>query len=118
MEVSDTVIYQDNHISMKLEKDRISSSGKQTQHINIRYNFVTDCIQENKTKVEYFPMEIRIAYFYTKPLQVKLFSFFRNIILNPREEEISNMCQTLGRRGIWSSCPILGYQNNCSSCPP
>ena len=32
-----------------------------------------------------------IAYFYTKPLQGKLFRLFRNFILNLREEAIRNI---------------------------
>ena len=31
--------------------------------------FVTDRIQANEMKVEYFPTEMMIAYFYTKPFQ-------------------------------------------------
>ena len=42
-------------------------------------------------KVEYFPTEIIIADFYTKPLQGKLFRLFRNLILNLREEDIRNI---------------------------
>ena len=32
-----------------------------------------------------------IAYFYTKPLQGKMFRLFRNLILNLREEDIRNI---------------------------
>ena len=91
MKVSDNVVYQDNQSAMKLEKNGRSSSGKRTRHINIRYFFVTDRIQENQMKVEYSPTEMMIADFYTKPLQVKLFMLFRNLILNFREEDIRNI---------------------------
>ena len=36
MKVSDNVVYQDNQSAMKSEKNGRASSGKQTQHINIR----------------------------------------------------------------------------------
>ena len=42
-------------------------------------------------KLEYCPTEMIIENFYTKPLQGKLFRLFRNLILNLREENISNM---------------------------
>ena len=47
MKVSDNILYQDNQSTIKLEKNGRVSSGKQTQHINIRYFFVTDRIQAN-----------------------------------------------------------------------
>ena len=73
---------------MKLEKKGRASSGKQTQHINIRYFFVSDRIQEKKMKVEYCSTETTIADFCTKPLQGKMFRLFRNLILKLREEDI------------------------------
>ena len=42
-------------------------------------------------KVEYFPTETMITDFYMKPLQGKLFSFSRNLILNLGEEDIRNI---------------------------
>ena len=44
--VSDNVLYQDNQISMKLYNNGRGSSGCQIRHINIRYFFVTDCINK------------------------------------------------------------------------
>ena len=42
-------------------------------------------------KLEYCPTEMVIEDFYTKPLQGELFRLFRNLILNLREENISDM---------------------------
>ena len=50
MKVSDNIVYQDNQSALNLEKNRRESSGKRTRHINIRYFFVTDRIQENEIK--------------------------------------------------------------------
>ena len=66
MKVSDNIVYQNIQSAMKLENNGRASIGKQTQHINIGYYFVTDRIQANETKVEYCPTEIMIACFYTK----------------------------------------------------
>ena len=42
-------------------------------------------------KVEYCPKETMIDNFYIKPLQGKLPRLFRNLILNLREDNISNI---------------------------
>ena len=91
MKVSDNVVYQYNQSAIKLEKNGRASSGKRTRHINTRYFFVTDRIQENKMKMKYCPTEMMIADFYKKPLQGKQFRLFRNLILNLREEDIRNI---------------------------
>ena len=91
MKVSDNVVYQYNQSAMKLEENGRASSGKQIRHINICYFLVTDCMQANKVKVEYFPTEIIIADYYKNPLQVKLFRLLLNLILNLRVEEIRNI---------------------------
>ena len=44
--------------------------------------------------MKYCPTEIMIAYLYIKPLQGKLFRLFWNLILNLREEDISNMAKS------------------------
>ena len=76
---------------MKLEKNGGASSVKRIRNINISYFLVTDRIQANEMKVDYFPTVMVIAHFYTNPLQGKLFRFFQNLILNLREEDIRNI---------------------------
>ena len=51
MNISDNVVYQDNQCARKPEKNRRASSGNKIRHINIRYYFVTYCIQANEMKV-------------------------------------------------------------------
>ena len=89
--VSDDIVYQDNQSSMKLEKHRQASSGKQTWHINICNFFVTDRIWENESMVEYCPTEMVVADFYTKPLQGKLFRLFQNMIMKLNDEDVHNI---------------------------
>ena len=91
MKVSDNVVYQGNHIEMKLENNGRESNGKRTRNININYYVVTDFIQANEMKVVYCPTETMIADFYIKPMQGRLFRLFWNLILNLSEEDISNM---------------------------
>ena len=89
--VLNNIVYQDNQIYMKLEKHGQESSGQRTQHINIRYLFVTDCIWAKETKVEYFPMKMMVADLYTKKLHGKIFRLFQNMILNLNDEDVHNI---------------------------
>ena len=54
-----------------------------------RYVWIKYRLQSEGTKVEYFPIENMIAYFFTKPLQGDLFKTFRDIVLGYKN--ISNL---------------------------
>jgi Reverse transcriptase (RNA-dependent DNA polymerase) len=84
---SDNVVYQDNQSAMLLERNGRASSGKRTRHVDIRYFFVTDRIQQKQMRVEYCPTEEMIADFFTKPLQGSLFRKFRTFLLNTRSTQ-------------------------------
>jgi hypothetical protein len=43
--VKDNVLFQDNKSSILLEKNGKASSSKRTEHINIRYFFITDRVK-------------------------------------------------------------------------
>ena len=88
---NESIIYQDNKSAILLEKNGTASSSKRTRHINIRYYFVTDRINNGEVIVEYCPTKIMIADFFTKPLQGVLFTTFRNVIMNIDHD--SNVCQ-------------------------
>jgi hypothetical protein len=53
--VNDNVIYQDNQSAILLEQNGRASSGRRSRHINVRYFFVTDRIQQGELRVEYCP---------------------------------------------------------------
>jgi hypothetical protein len=80
--VRDTKLYQDNRSAMLLERNGKQSSSKRTRHINIRYFFITDCIQNNQVCVEYCPTTDMVADIFTKPLQGSAFHKFRDAVLN------------------------------------
>ena len=46
--VDDNVVYQDNQSAILLEKNGRRSSGKRTRHINIRYFYITDQINNKQ----------------------------------------------------------------------
>ena len=80
--VKESIIYQDNQSSILLEKNGRGSSSKRTRHINIRYFFVTDRVQNKEVSIEYCPTGEMIADFFTKPLQGSIFRKFRAFIMN------------------------------------
>jgi hypothetical protein len=80
--VRDNVVYQDNQSTMLLAKNGRASSGRRTQHIDIRYFFVTDRVKRGELRIEYCPTADMVADFFTKPLQGSLFRKLRGIILN------------------------------------
>ena len=79
------VVYQDNTSTIRLVKNGTSTSDK-TRHIGIRYFFVKDRVEKKDIEIKYKRTEEMIADLLTKPLQGKLFSSFRDAILNRTEK--------------------------------
>jgi hypothetical protein len=73
VEVVDTILYQDNMSAMLLEKNGRMSSSKRTRHMNIRYFFIKDRVQNKEVIIEHCPTSDMIADYFTKPLQGKQF---------------------------------------------
>ena len=71
--VYENILYQDNQSAILLEKNGKASSSKCTKHINIRYFFVTDRINNKEMSVEWCPTGHMIADYMTKPVQGTLF---------------------------------------------
>ena len=67
---------QDNQSTMLLARNGKMSSGKNTQHIEIRYYFVTDHIARGKMSLEYCSTGAMVADYFTKPLQGTKFQRF------------------------------------------
>ena len=82
---STTVVYQDNTSSILLEKNGRSSSTKRTKHMNIRYFYVTEQVQNKNIYVTHCPTEEMVADFFTKPLQGSLFKNMRDYIMGNEE---------------------------------
>ena len=73
---NDTILFQDNKSAILLEKNGKASSSKRTRHINIRYFFIKDRIENNELKVKYCPTDQMIADFFSKAVQGKNFFNF------------------------------------------
>ena len=49
--------------------------------LNIKYVYVTNAMKRQEVEIIYFPTEVMLAYFFTKPLQGNLFRKFVVVIL-------------------------------------
>ena len=98
-EVRRNILYQDNQSAMMLEKNGHMSSGQRTKHINVRYFFMKDRIDDGEIKVVYCPTDQMIGAYFTKPLQGKKFKEFRDFImglhLNPSKERVGGKVEEI-----------------------
>lgn len=78
----ETIVYQDNKSAILLENNGKLSSSKRTKHINVRYYFVKDCIEQKELKIEFLGTDDMWEDYYTKPLQGSKFFKFRKTIMN------------------------------------
>ncbi len=77
----ESILYQDNKSAMLLEENGKASSSKRTRHLNIRFFYITDQIQQGIVKVEYCPTDLMTANYFTKPLQGAKFRKFRDQLM-------------------------------------
>ena len=63
-----TTIYQENKSTILLAENGRASS-RRTQHLNVRYYFITDQIKKGHVKVAFCTMQEMMMDFFTKPLQ-------------------------------------------------
>ena len=63
-----------------LKNGRCSCSSR-SKHIDVRYFFIKDRIDNGTIEVEYCPTEIILADFFTKALQGNGFRKFRDVVL-------------------------------------
>ena len=80
-QVKRNILYQDNKSAILLEKNGSLSSSQKTRHINVRYFFIKDKIENGDIEVIYCPTGEMLADYFTKPLQGKQFEQFRERIL-------------------------------------
>ena len=63
-----TVLHQDNEAAMRLELNGKRSSSKRTRHLNIRYFYITNQLDQGWLTVRHCQTEDTIGDFFTKPL--------------------------------------------------
>jgi len=83
-EIHDNVIYQDNKSAILMEINGRNSCTGNSRHVNIRYFWIKDRIDNKEVRVEYLPTHIMLADYFTKPLQGEQFRFLRAFIMGWR----------------------------------
>ena len=73
-------VYQDNQAAIRLSENGVASSSR-TRHIDIRYFFIQDRIENGDIKVEYLNTKSMVADYLTKPLVGELFYKLRDLLL-------------------------------------
>ena len=76
------IMLRDNKSCMLLEQNGQKSSTKRMKHINVRYFFITDRIENGDLSIEYCPTEEMLSDYMAKPLQGNKFMHFRKEIMN------------------------------------
>jgi len=83
MRIKDNILYQDNMSAIRMERYGKRSCTKRTRHINIRYFFICD-------KVNNSPTTEMIADYFSKPLGGSQFRKMRNLVLGIDEKDMSD----------------------------
>lgn len=74
------VLHEDNQGALKLMESGVFN--KRTKHIDVRYKFIIEKIEENLISLKYCPTAEQLADLLTKPLGKVKFEYFRNKILS------------------------------------
>lgn len=83
--IDECQVYQDKQSDMLLEINGKDSSGSRTHHMNIKYFFLMDRIQNGELVIKYCPTKEMTSYYFTKPLQGHSFQKFWVAIINVYE---------------------------------
>jgi hypothetical protein len=73
-------LYQDNQSTLAILKT--GQMSKRSRHINIRYFYLKDRVDQGELELEYIPTDEMLADLLTKPLQGEKFRMLRDRILN------------------------------------
>ena len=82
--IRSNTIYQDNKSAILMERNGRNSCTGNSRHINVRYFWIKDTIDQGEVKVEYLPTHLMVADFFTKTLVGALFKKLREYIMGWR----------------------------------
>ena len=78
IEVSDWKLYNDNQSAIKMAYS--STSVKRTKHINLKYFYIRECLENDEFKLLYVPTDENLADGFTKGLRrIKFEKFSKKI---------------------------------------
>ena len=69
----ENIVYQDNQSAILMESDGKYLCRKKTCHIDMRYFFINDRIEQKEVSVGYCPTKEITGEYFTRPLQGALF---------------------------------------------
>ena len=95
--VENITLYQGNQSTILMLKNGRNSCTGNSRHINIRYFFVKDRIDNKEINVEYCPSTNMLGDFFTKALHGQLFLKFRSVIMGYRPISILNNTHSWSR---------------------
>lgn len=78
MDVTPTVILEDNQGAIAIAKNPVDHS--RTKHIDIRYHYIRECVQNGQIQLQYCPTDDMRADILTKPLPKQKFEYLRREI--------------------------------------
>ena len=97
-------ILQDNQSAILLEQNGILSSSKRTKHINVRYFFVKQKIDDKEVVIVWCPTDKLVGDFFSTPLSGSKFIDFRCRIMNTtRLDTLVKMATCLHQTSIMNS---------------
>jgi len=82
------MFYQDNQSAIRFAKNGMASARKNSKHIDVRYFFLKDRLENNGYVVEHCRTTKMIADFFTKPLQGSLFRIMRDVVMGQKDTEV------------------------------
>ena len=74
------IIYEDNQSTIKLVENPVFH--KRSKHVDIKYHFVRELVENNTLAIQYVPTSDNIADIFTKPLVFSVFTRLRSAFLS------------------------------------
>ena len=74
-----TWTFEDNQAAIKLSKNDVNH--KKSKHIEVRYHYVRECVQNKLIHLEYLQTKEMLADILTKPLSANRFLYLRSKLL-------------------------------------
>jgi hypothetical protein len=74
-------IFQDNQSTIRLSEPGFHNKSVRSRNFQIQYFYIREAVEQQLIRVEYLPTQDMVADIHTKPLQGKLFTKFRDILL-------------------------------------
>ena len=97
--MKNNILFQDNQSAIKMERNGRNSCTGNSRHVNIRYFFIKDRVDNGEVVIEHCPTQQMVADFFTKPLTGKLFHTFRDIIMGYKPlESLDNQSFSIKER--------------------